>query len=65
MCDYYHGVKCTAYYGMPVVIRWRLYFVGSNFRGMNEKETFVGFEIRGNSSFLHTSYKKNYFFEGT
>ena len=38
-------------------------FVGTNFRGMNKNDTFVGFKIRGQSVFFHTcvihnTYKK-------
>ena len=33
-------------------------FVGTNFRGLNKNDTFVGFEIRGFSIFLHNSYRK-------
>ena len=34
-------------------------FVGSNFRGLNENDTFMGFKICGNSIFLHNSYRKS------
>ena len=34
-------------------------FVGTNFRGLNEKDTFVGFNIRGHTIFLHNSYIKS------
>ena len=34
-------------------------FVGTNFRGLNENDTFVGFKIRGHSIFLHNSYIKS------
>ena len=34
-------------------------FVGTNFRGLNENDTFVGFRIRGHSIFLHNSYRKS------
>ena len=33
-------------------------FVGTNFCGLNEDDTFVGFKIRGHSIFLHNSYRK-------
>ena len=33
-------------------------FVGTNFRGLNENDTFVGFKVRGHSIFLHNSYRK-------
>ena len=33
-------------------------FVGTNFRGLNKNDTFVGFKIRGHSVFFHNSYKK-------
>ena len=34
-------------------------FVGTNFRVLNESDTFVGFKIRGHSIFLHNSYRKS------
>ena len=34
-------------------------FVGTNFRGLNENDTFVGFKIRGHSIFPHNSYRKS------
>ena len=34
-------------------------FVGTNFRGLNENDTFVGFKIRDHSIFLHFSYRKS------
>ena len=33
-------------------------FVGTNFRGLNKNDTFVGFRIRGHSIFSHNSYRK-------
>ena len=33
-------------------------FVGTNFRGLNKNDTFVGFKIRGHSIFVHNSYRK-------
>ena len=33
-------------------------FVGTNFHGLNKNDTFVGFEIRGHSIFVHNSYQK-------
>ena len=33
-------------------------FVGTNFRGWNENDTFVVFKVRGRSIFLHNSYRK-------
>ena len=32
-------------------------FVGTNFRGLNKNDTFVGFKIRGHSVFFHNSYR--------
>ena len=37
-----------------------LIFMGTNFRGSNENDTFAGFNIRGHSNFLHNSYKKKF-----
>ena len=34
-------------------------FVGTNFRGLNENDTFVGFKICGHRIFLHNSYRKS------
>ena len=34
-------------------------FVGTNFRGFKENDTFVGFKIRGHSIFLHNSFRKS------
>ena len=36
-------------------------FVGTNFRGLNKNDTFVGFRIRGNSIFFHKLYRKSHF----
>ena len=33
-------------------------FMGTNFRGLNKNDTFMGFKIRGHSVFFHNSYKK-------
>ena len=33
-------------------------FVGTNFRGFNVNDTFVGLEIRGHRFFLHNPYRK-------
>ena len=33
-------------------------FVGTNFRGLNKNDTFVGFKIRGHSIFFRNSYGK-------
>ena len=33
-------------------------FVGTNCRGLNENDTFLGFKICGHSIFLHISYRK-------
>ena len=33
-------------------------FVGTDFRGLNKKDTFVGFKIRGHCIFFHNSYRK-------
>ena len=32
-------------------------FVGTNFCGLNNNDTFVGFKIRGHSNFFHNSYR--------
>ena len=32
-------------------------FVGTNFRGLKENDTFVGFKIHGHNIFLHNSYR--------
>ena len=34
-------------------------FMGTNFRGLYENDTFVGFRIRGYSIFLHNSFRKS------
>ena len=33
-------------------------FMGTNFHGLNENDTFVGFKIHGHSIFFHDSYRK-------
>ena len=33
-------------------------FVGTNFRGLNKNDIFVGFKFRGHSIFFHNSYRK-------
>ena len=33
-------------------------FVGTNSRGLNKNDIFVGFKIRGQSIFFHNSYRK-------
>ena len=37
---------------------WLYFFKGTNFRGLNKYDTFVGFKIRGRSIFFHNSYRK-------
>ena len=34
-------------------------FVGTNFRGLNKIDTFVGFKIRGHNIFIHNPYRKS------
>ena len=34
-------------------------FVGTNFRGWNKNDIFVGFKIHSHSIFLHNSYRKS------
>ena len=36
----------------------RFILVGTNYRGFNKKDTFVGFKIHGQSIFFHNSYRK-------
>ena len=36
-------------------------FMGTNFRGFNKNDIFVGFNIRGHNVFLHSSYRKSLF----
>ena len=33
-------------------------FVGTNFRGLNKKDTFVGFKIHGHCIYFHNAYRK-------
>ena len=33
-------------------------FLGTNFRGLNKNDTFVGFKIHSKSIFLYNSYRK-------